>query len=98
MKHKNRRNRVMSEVGVETLMTPTRNATGEEVMESDGDTHDDNGIRNSSEKTTSDGGISFDGDISELTTINLRVEKGSTAYWNIECENDGSTRQVRTFA
>ena len=48
MMHKKRRNRVMSEVGVETLRTPTRNATGEEVMESDGETHDDNGIRNSS--------------------------------------------------
>ena len=54
MKHKKRRNRVMSEVGIETLRTPTHNATGEEVMESDGNTHDDNGIRNSSGRTTSD--------------------------------------------
>ena len=85
MKHKKRRNRVVSEVGVETLRTPTRNATGEEVMESDGDTHDDNGIRNSSGRTTSDGRISFDGDISQQTTVNLcgKKEVLRIGTWNV---------------
>ena len=96
--HKKRRNRVMSEVGVETLRTPTRNATGEEVMESDGDSHDDNGIRKSSERTTLDGRISFEGDISQQTTVNLCSKKEVLRNWNMECENDGSTRQIRTFA
>ena len=75
----------MSEVGVETLRTPTRNATGEEVMESDGDTHDDNGIRNSSGRTTSDGRISFDGDISQQTTVNLcgKKEVLRIGTWNV---------------
>ena len=75
MMHKKRSNRVMSVVGVETLRTLIRNATGEEVIESDGDTHDDNGIRNSSERTTSDRKISFDGDISQQTTVNLSSKK-----------------------
>ena len=85
MMHKKRRNRVMSEVEVETLRAPTRNATGEEVMESDGDTHDDNGIRNSSERTTSDGRISFDGDISQQTTVNLCSKKKvlRIGTWNV---------------
>ena len=75
----------MSEVGVETLSTPTRNATGEEVMESDGDTHDDNGIRKSSERTTADGRISFDGDILQQTTVNLSSKKEvlRIGTWNV---------------
>ena len=72
-------------VGVETLRTPTHNTTGEEVMESDGDTHDDNGIRNSSKRTTSDGRISFDGDISQQTTVNLcsKEEVLRIGTWNV---------------
>ena len=45
----------MSEVGVETLRTTTRNATGEEVTVTDRVTHDDNNTRNSPERITSDG-------------------------------------------
>ena len=54
-------------------------------MESDGDTHDDNGIRNSSERTTSDERISFDGNISQQTTVNLcwKKEVLRIGTWNV---------------
>ena len=61
----------MDEVGVETLRTSTRNATGEEATEIGGCTHDDYDTRNSSERITLDGRISFDGNTSQQFAVNL---------------------------
>ena len=76
---------VLSEVEVETLRMPTRNATEEEVAEFDGNNRDDNGPRNSSERIKSDGRISFDGDVSQQTAVNLCSKKGvlRIGTWNV---------------